>query len=62
MMKTVEFQRSSLAASASSFEARKYAPAAGVFGGCSSEAYGPSGNNHVTSASVPFAQSSSKAR
>src|ERR1700689_3120438 len=58
-MNTVEFHRSSLAASASSFEATNCAPAAGRYDGCSEATL--VGKSQLTVGSVPLAQSSSKA-
>src|ERR1700729_922803 len=58
-MNTVEFHRSSLAASASSFEATNCAPAGGRKDGCSEATL--VGKIQLTVGSVPLAQSSSKA-
>src|ERR1700722_4847656 len=58
-MNTVEFHRSSLAASASSLEATNCAPAAGRKDGCSEATL--VGKSQLTVGSVPLAQSSSKA-
>ena len=58
-MNTVEFHRSSLAASASIFEATYCAPAAGRKDGCSDAT--DVGKSQLTVGSVPLAQSSSKA-
>src|SRR5271156_2783808 len=58
-MNTVEFHRSSFAASASSFEATNCAPAAGRKDGCSDAVL--VGKSQLTVGNVPLAQSSSKA-